>query len=228
MDKLAEYLTFAQQHEDIFKNPADGGILILRDKQEIRAAETHVARILKNQGLPEAWARVGIVCEDPFIILLRDAVRFPNGMLGTYIRGSSQIKRGPGTAILPRYQDQFLLLEQFRHATRQWHLEIPRGFGTEGLSSEENARKELQEEIGATASRLIPLGQVHADTGLASDVTNLFYADLTSCEGIGELGGLATLKPVSIADLEQLIRDDQITDAFTLAAFARARLRGLI
>src|SRR5579883_1473645 len=108
MNKLAEYLTFAQQHEEIFKNPADGGILILRDKQEIREAETHVARVLQNQGLPEAWARVGIVYEDPFVLLLRDAVRFPNGTLGTYIRWSSQIKRGPGTAILPRYQDRLL------------------------------------------------------------------------------------------------------------------------
>ncbi len=228
MDRYEKYFAFARQHEEMFNNPAEGGILILRNEQEIREAETSIAQILKNLGLPEAWANVGIVYEDPFLVLLRDAVRFPNGTLRTYIRGSSQIKRGPGTAILPRYQGQFLLLEQFRHSTRQWHLEIPRGFGTEGLSSEENARKELREEIGATAERLISLGQIHVDTGLTSDVVILFYADLASCEGIQELAGLASLKSVSLDDFEALIRDDQITDAFTLAAFTRARTRGVI
>ncbi len=228
MDRFAEYFAFARQHAEMFQNPAEGGILILRDEQEIRDAETTVARHLKDLGLPQAWACVGIAYEDPFVVLLRDAVRFPDGTSGTYIRGSSQIKRGPGTAILPLYQDRILLLEQFRHATRRWHLEIPRGFGTQGLSSEENAQKELREEIGATARHLLPLGQVHIDTGLTSDVASLFFADLASCEGIGELSGLATLKPVSLAQFEQLIQENQITDAFTLAAFARARLRGLI
>jgi ADP-ribose pyrophosphatase len=115
-----------------------------------------------------------------------------------------------------------------RHATRQWHLEIPRGFQAPGLSSEENARRELQEEAGANASRLRSLGRLHADTGLSWDYVDLFHASVErvgkpeSGEAIGELFLM------ELAQFERVIQDGQITDSFTIAAYARARLNGLL
>src|SRR5260221_12364143 len=96
-------------------------------------------------------------------MILRDAVCFPDGRLGIYSRmvGDST----PGVIVLPIYQGPVLLIRHFRHATRTWHIEIPRGFGTKSFSSEENAFRELEEEVGATVSRLVSLGYVYSDTG---------------------------------------------------------------
>ena len=110
--------------------------------------------------------------------ILRDAVRFPNGELGTYIRivGAAP----PGAIIFPVYQGKVLLIRHFRHATRTLLLEIPRGFGTRGLSSTENACLEVISEIGATISSLTLLGRVYQDTGMLANYNEFFYATIAT------------------------------------------------
>src|SRR2546421_371902 len=122
--------------------------------------------------MPVEWAQVGIAFEDQYAMILRDAVRFPAGSLGTYIR---MVRKGtPGVIVFPIYQKQVLLIRHFRHATRTWHIEIPRGFGMKDLSSEESARRELREEIEATISCLVPLGRIYPDTGILSEYNDFF------------------------------------------------------
>ena len=106
-------------------NPSEEGIVILLNEDEIRKAETSVARRLEAQGLPAEWARVGTAFRDQRIFLLRDAVRFPGNTLSTYSRLISEEDDPHGIIILPVYQQQILLIRHFRHAIRTWHLEIP-------------------------------------------------------------------------------------------------------
>ncbi|MEK8144374.1 hypothetical protein NKH18_28720 [Streptomyces sp. M10(2022)] len=61
----------------------------------------------------------------------------------------------------------------------------PRGLGTEGLSAEDNAAKELLEEIGAAPYEILPLGELHPDTGRTADRVSLFAARI---EAVGPLG----------------------------------------
>jgi len=213
---------------DLFVNPSPDGILILLDSPSIAAAEKAVLPRVQKRGYGAEAARVGVVYADPYLTILRDAVRFPDGALGTYIR----LIREPGgvqsVAMLPVWNDKILLLRHFRHASRDWRLEIPRGFGEDGQSSEENARRELMEEINATPRELIALGSLEADSGLSGDVTDLFLAFLDGY-GAGEAAeAISDVLPVSIEELERLIADGRIIDGYTIAAFARARLRGLV
>ncbi|MGP3928192.1 hypothetical protein [Streptomyces sp. 8N616] len=69
-----------------------------------------------------------MVYEDAYVMLLRDPVRFPDGRTGTYIRSVSAMQE-PGCVVLPLLGGEVVLLEHFRHATRSWHWEVPRGFG---------------------------------------------------------------------------------------------------
>jgi ADP-ribose pyrophosphatase len=227
MSALENYFAFVREHPWMFANPPGSGFTILLTEEEIEEVQSQVREELQKRGLPDAWAEVGVVYQDNYLLILRDAVRFPDSSTGTYLRVSSQIERGAGAATLPYYQGHFLLLRHFRHATRDWQLEIPRGFGSRGLSGMENARKELQEEIGATASRILPLGVVRPDTGMTSDVVELFFADIASYTGVEELEGVATIVSLTLADYERHIADGRITDVFTIAAYARAKLRGL-
>jgi len=209
---------------ELFPNPPDGVVEILFDPADVAAAEAAAAAELAAEGLPESWAGTGVVFEDQFGVAIRDAVRMP-GRLGTYIR---RINPGnaPGVVMLPRLGGDVLLVRHFRHATRRWHLELPRGFGTPGRSPAEDARRELREEIGATAGPLIDLGVIYPDTGVSATPVQLYYTEITSY-GEGEADeGIAGIVLEPPERLAELIGTGEITDGFTINAYARAVLRG--
>jgi ADP-ribose pyrophosphatase len=168
----------------------------------------------------------GIAYQDRFITLVRDRVQFPDGTLGAYNRlyPTDMI---PGCAMLPILDGRIVLIEHYRHATRTWHLEIPRGCGEPGGSPDDTALRELAEEIGATARELVPLGEVHPDSGILGLSTSLFAAVI---DGIGDLDGHEGIRRtlvLPVDEVEELVRSGVLTDGFALAALYRARLVGV-
>jgi ADP-ribose pyrophosphatase len=170
---------------------------------------------------------LGLLYEDEYVRLLKDVVRFSSGRLGTYIRvlpaGSSA-----GVAVLPLLDGDVVLIRHFRHATRQRHWEIPRGFADNDESAADAARRELREELGVDTDALHAIGTVHPDTGILGGSTELFVAEIAT---IGELDGdeaITEAKRVSPGTMAELIRDGQVTDSFTIAAYTRATLHALI
>jgi ADP-ribose pyrophosphatase len=228
MSTLADYLAFAKAHPKLFVNSSEEGITILLGENEILKAETQMAQWLESKGMPAEWARVGIVYQDQYTRILRDAVRFPGGFLGTYIRFVGEEDDPPGVIILPVYQRQVLLIRHFRHATRTWHIEIPRGFGKKGLSSEENARRELKEEIGATISDLVSLGSMYPDAAASTECDELFYAEVEAHGKVEKEEAIIELLPTPVSEFERMISENEITDGFTLAAYARAKAKDLL
>jgi ADP-ribose pyrophosphatase len=228
MNTLADYLAFAKAHPGLFVNPPQGDIAILLNEDEIREAEMQEGGRLEAQGMPAEWARVGIAYQDQYVLLLRDAVRFSDGTLGTCIRSVDENEHATGVVVLPLHRGQVLLIRHFRHSTRNWHLEIPQGFGTPGLSSEESIRIELKEEIGATVSRLISLGQAHLDTSSGANSVDLFFAEIDSYGEVELQEGITELLPTPISEVERMIRENEIDNVFLLVTYARAKLHGLL
>ncbi|MCI0564616.1 MAG: NUDIX domain-containing protein, partial [Nitrososphaera sp.] len=125
------------------------------------------------------------------------------------------------------YKDgMILIMRHFRHATRSWHWEIPRGFGEAGVSAEENARNEVEEEVGGVVAELISLGILHNNAGLEGHEEKLFLARLLSIGQPGQNEGIQSFRWVSVLELEGMIASGEITDGFTIAAYARAKLNG--
>lgn len=212
----------------LFDNPDGAPIEILLDEADIRAVEAEMRAQLAAQGLPESWATVGIAFQDQYMRVLRDAVRFPGGELGTYIRTIPAHPRVPGVIILPVFESHVILLRHFRHATRRWHLEIPRGFGSEGSTPEEDAKREIAEEVSGVCRRLVSMGPVQLDTGLSGGHDVLFYAELESIGAHDAGEGIETVLHVPLDAFDRMVADAEITDGFTLAAYARARATGLL
>jgi len=226
MSILEGYFAFAQAHPELFVNPPEAGIEILLDEADMQEAESQMAQSLKAKGMPTEWARVGIAFQDQYAMILRDAVRFPTGSLGTYIRIVG--KGTPGVIIFPIYQKQILLIRHFRHATRTWHIEIPRGFGIKNLSSEESARRELQEEIGATISGLVLLGRVYPDAGILSKCNDFFIAGVESYGVVEASEAISEILPTPVPEFERMLCKNEITDGFTITAYAFAKAQGLL
>ena len=106
--------------------------------------------------------------------LVRDAVYFPQGTPGTYDRllwKSELIHQFPGVAVLPILPSgRIVLILNYRHATRSWELELPRGEIKSQETLEEAAFRELKEETGLVASSVAFLGKMATDTGVLSSV----------------------------------------------------------
>ena len=227
---MFNYYELLINRPDLFNNQ-DAMLFLISNKVEIKAWEKERIIQLRMQGKPELWGKIGIVYEDPYIIVLRDLVEFPNGSRNGYSRiiNRATLEGGAaGVVVLPELNGRFLLLHQFRHATRAWHWEIPRGFGEAGKTAEQQAEIEIQEEVNGRISKFTKLGILHNNTGLEGNDVHLFLANLDSVGETAKDEGIESYIWVSIAELEEMIKTEKITDGFTIAAYTRAKLKGLI
>lgn len=226
MSTLEDYFAFKEAHPALFENPPGAPFKILTTTKDIREAESNLERWLEANNLPIEWAKVGIAYQDQYAMILRDAVEFPNGRKWTYIRMVGD--GAPGVITLPVHDGKVLLIRHFRHATRKWHIEIPRGFGEKSFSSEENAQRELKEEIGAVASNLVSLGRVFPDTGADAGYNDFFYAQIESFGPNETNEGIDKILPTPLPEFERMIRENELTDGFTITAYGLAKAQGLI
>jgi ADP-ribose pyrophosphatase len=227
MDDRADYRTLTEKYPDLFRNPPGAAFEILLDEADIQRAEQHMAKRLGEAGAPLEWSRVGVAFRDQYVLLLRDAVRYVDGSVGTYIRAVEPKSAFPGVVVLPLWHGQVLVIRHFRHATRGWHLEIPRGSGL-AADPRESARRELAEEIGATGARLIELGTMYPDTGLTNSRVALFCAEVASYSAPEAIEGITEILPLQVERFEEMIDSGELEDGYLLAAYARAKARGLI
>lgn len=221
------YFKLMKENPALFENRENAPLQIIKNKEQIKAWEKKQKNSLREQGLPETWAEIGVVYEDPHICIFRDLVRFPSGNLNGYFRimNTADLKGGQGSVILPLFEEKIILLRQFRHSTRQWHWELPRGFGVPHLSAEENAHKEIREEVEGEISELIDLGTYHSNTGIEANKVRLYAARLKSIGKTNREEGIQSFRLVSVAELQDMIRLEKVTDGFTIAAYTRANLK---
>jgi ADP-ribose pyrophosphatase len=141
---------------------------------------------------------------------------------------TASLKGGRATVVLPEHEGKILLVHLFRHVTRKWHHEIPRGYGEPNVSPEENAYKEIEEEIGGEVSELVNLGELYNNNGYEVIPVSLFYAKLKSVGKTNINEGIESLVWLTVEELEEWISSGKINDGFTIASYTRAKLKGLI
>lgn len=150
-----------------------------------------------------------------------DEVEFPNGS-----RGSLEMVRHAGAAAVLPFLDppavrdpRVVLIRQFRHATDGYIYEIPAGRLDDGESPERCARRELQEETGYSAARMLELLTIYTTPGFTDERIHLFYAD-GLVEGTHAREPDELIEPVVLrwSALEERVGRGDIQDAKTLTA----------
>ena len=223
--RFAEYLKLSRLRPDLFASPP-GGVEVILDPAQISQVEEEIGAKLEARGLPREQAEVGILVSDPWFMVIRDAVRFPDGSRRTHARVVNHL--GHGAAVLPVLDGRIVLVRHFRHAIRGWSIEVPRGGLEPGRTPEETARTEIEEEIEGRVRSLVRLGFLHGANNTFSGGGHLFLARLEAI-GAGQLSeGIDTVLQITVDQFEQRVLSGEIVDAFTVAAFAHARLRGFL
>ena len=184
---IEKYLKFLEQHrEGLGKtgNYKEREIEIVTDLKKVREIEKlQKARCLK-QGMSEEGAllasRIGVISEDLYWVFIRDAVIFPSGAEGSYNRIllKKSLDNGvPAVAVLPILSDgKVAAIISFRHATRSWELELPKGFKQKNETVENAVNRELEEETGFHSKENIFLGEVAPDPSMTNSLIPVYAA----------------------------------------------------
>ena len=111
--------------------------------------------------------------------LSMDTVRLPDGA----VRDLEFIHHAGASAVLPVVgsmdapDPEVILLLQYRYASGGYLYEVPAGMpAREGEPWEDVARRELEEETGWRAGRLVPLTRIFTTPGFTDEVIHLWLA----------------------------------------------------
>ncbi|MDQ4123632.1 MAG: NUDIX hydrolase [Acidobacteriota bacterium] len=119
--------------------------------------------------------------------------------------------------------DEVVLIEQFRQGTEAPSLEIPGGIVDEDETPEEAAERELLEETGYAANEIIFLGKSHPNPAIQNNFVYHFAA--FGCEKKQEpqfdSSEHCVERIVPLAEIDDLIMNEEITHSLVLAGFQR-------
>lgn len=103
----------------------------------------------------------------------RDRLREPDGQ--EIVR--EVVRHNGGAGALPVFDDgRVALVRQYRHPARRELLEIPAGKLEVGESPAECAARELEQEIGWRAGRLVKLGEFYTTPGFCEEKLYVYLA----------------------------------------------------
>lgn len=164
------------------------------------------------------------VYEGRLLKIDRDRVLLPNG--GTT---DLEMVRHPGaSAVVPFVSDEeILLVRQFRYAAQGFILEVPAGTLNKGEAPEVCARREVEEEVGHSAGRLLKIGSIYTTPGFTDEVIHLFVArDLTQARQMLDADEVLTVERLPFRRALELVRLGEIVDSKTICALLLARDAG--
>ena len=121
--------------------------------------------------------------------------------------------------------DNILLVRQFRYPFNDVITEIPAGKLEKGEDPKECAIRELLEETGYEAGRVISLGQILPTPAYDEEVTHIFYADmLKKKETHLDEGEFLECLKIPFDDAVKMVLNGKIRDAKTVCGILKAQV----
>jgi len=155
------------------------------------------------------------------ISLRVDTARFSDGP-----EFDREIIEHPGSVVLIPItaEGKVLLIKQYRQAAEKVLLEAPAGTRESGETPETTAHRELQEETGYRAGKLIPIGGSWVAPGYSTEYSHAYIAmELEAAPMPADDGEDIVVVEIDLSDINRLIIEGELEDQMSIAALLSAR-----
>ena len=139
-----------------------------------------------------------------------------------------EVVHHPGSAVIvPAFPDGTIaLVRQYRHPAVRYLLEVPAGTLNRGERPEEGAARELEEELGFVAGKLLKLTEFFVSPGFCEEKMWLYLAtEMTQTEQQLEDDELLDVVRLPLSQALEMITDGEIEDAKTIIGLMLAAPR---
>ena len=157
----------------------------------------------RDQGLRWETTAVRPLLRTPVYEVLEQEEVSATGVRGNYVA----IQAPDWVMTVPVYQGSFVMVRQWRHSADRLTTEFPGGVADSGEDPAVTAARELEEETGFRAGRLIHLGTVNPNPALFKNRFHCYLAEELSPTGTQHLDADELLR-------YQLIPVDRVIAAY--------------
>ena len=154
--------------------------------------------------------------------LYKDEVICPNGVKS--IR--EVIRKSKAACIIAELDGKIMLEKQYRYPYDEVLIEIPAGKSDEDEDTSVTAVRELEEETGYKANKIVKLGTVYPTVAYTDELIDVYYAtDLKKTKTHLDIDEELELFFVTKEEFENLIKEDKIRDAKSVVAYYLYKLK---
>jgi ADP-ribose pyrophosphatase len=157
---------------------------------------------------------------NPWIRVREDIAALPDGRTTVY----GVIEVPPAVGVLPFLDERtVVLVGQYRYVARGFYWEMPTGGMKPGETEEAAAQRELSEEAGYEAARLMKLCSFYSSKSVLDEVAHLYLAeDLRPATRAGDDTEFIEIRPFALDDVVRMVERSEIVDAMTVIAVLHA------
>jgi ADP-ribose pyrophosphatase len=163
------------------------------------------------------------VYANPWIRVREDVAEMPDGRTTLY--GVVQCR--PCVGVLPFLDDRtVVLVGQYRYVAGDFVWEMPTGAIRPGESEEAAVQRELAEEAGYEAARLVKLCRFHSSKSVMEETAHIYRAEgLRAVARDGDDTEFIEVRPFAFEEVLRMVDASQIVDAMTVIAVLHAARR---
>lgn len=136
-----------------------------------------------------------------------------------------RVKRRNYSTIVPFLSDsEILIIKSYRHIVDSVQVEVPSGYVDKGETPKQAAARELKEETGCTARKIVPVGSYALDYSMLEQKGNMFVAYGLSKKAKQSLGRMEKIELdiITIKEAKKLLATGKILNAASIVALYRA------
>jgi ADP-ribose pyrophosphatase len=161
------------------------------------------------------------IYKNPWISVREDQVIRPDGKDGIF----GVVEMQPGVSVLPIDDEgNIYLAKEYKYAIGQESIEVIAGGIDKGEDIQSAAKRELREESGITANKLIELGHIDPFTSVINSPNNMFLAlELEFSETAHEGTEQIEIIKMPLHQAIEMIMANEITNGVTIAIILKAR-----
>jgi ADP-ribose pyrophosphatase len=144
------------------------------------------------------------------------------GAKKVYIRA----RRPDYCTIVPFSDDgKILTIKSYRHLVDSWQVEVPSGFIDGGETARQAAIRELEEETGYRAKKMVRIGSYTLDYSMFAQVGNVFAAygiEKSGRQRLGRMEKISKIEFVPVNKMKEMLLKGRILNAASMVALYRA------